>query len=198
MWPFGKKDPTVALWSWFRKSGEAFRDPHALDPRAIEKLGSLLSAIEDGLVFEFVMADGRANELVISADGRPELFGAVIDVVKAAPALEGWKVTAFRQPGPTTVSIEMGGSKMSYEDIWFRASSSRGRTDLVLAVRGMTEQNHEQLAGAVFILLDNALGEYVAGTSLGEVSFADLPADPPSGGFRPLAEVSLAVTRIVQ
>jgi hypothetical protein len=198
MWPFGKKDPTVALWSWFRKSGEAFRDPHALDPRAIEKLGSLLSAIEDGLVFEFVMADGRANELVISADGRPELFGAVIDVVKAAPALEGWKVTAFRQPGPTTVSIEMGGSKMSYEDIWFRSSSSRGRTDLVLAVRGMTEQNHEQLAGAVFILLDNALGEYVAGTSLGEVSFADLPADPPSGGFRPLAEVSLAVTRIVQ
>jgi hypothetical protein len=198
MWPFGKKDPTVALWSWFRKSGEAFRDPHALDPRAIEKLGSLLAAIEDGLVFEFVMADGRANELVISADGRPELFGAVIDVVKAAPALEGWKVTAFRQPGPTTVSIEMGGSKMSYEDIWFRASSSRGRTDLVLAVRGMTEQNHEQLAGAVFILLDNALGEYVAGTSLGEVSFADLPADPPSGGFRPLAEVSLAVTRIVQ
>ena len=198
MWPFGKKDPTVALWSWFRKSGEAFRDPHALDPRAIEKLGSLLSAIEDGLVFEFVMADGRANELVISADGRPELFGAVIDVVKAAPALEGWRVTAFRQPGPTTVSIEMGGSKMSYEDIWFRASSSRGRTDLVLAVRGMTEQNHEQLAGAVFILLDNALGEYVAGTSLGEVSFADLPADPPSGGFRPLAEVSLAVTRIVQ
>lgn len=198
MWPFGKKDPTVALWSWFRKSGEAFRDPHALDPRAIEKLGSLLSAIEDGLVFEFVMADGRANELVISADGRPELFGAVIDVVKAAPALEGWKVTAFRQPGPTTVSIEMGGSKMSYEDIWFRSSSSRGRTDLVLAVRGMTEQNHEQLAGAVFILLDNALGEYVAGTSLGEVSFADLPADPPSGGFRPLAEVSLAVTRIAQ
>lgn len=198
MWPFSKKDPTVALWSWFRRSGEAFRDPHALDPRAIEKLGSLLAAIEDGLVFEFVMADGRANELVISADGRPELFGAVIDVVKAAPALEGWKVTAFRQPGPTTVSIEMGGSKMSYEDIWFRSSSSRGRTDLVLAVRGMTEQNHEQLAGAVFILLDNALGEYVAGTSLGEVSFADLPADPPSGGFRPLAEVSLAVTRIVQ
>lgn len=198
MWPFSKKDPTGALWSWFRRSGEAFRDPHALDPRAIEKLGSLLAAIEDGLVFEFVMADGRANELVISADGRPELFGAVIDVVKAAPALEGWKVTAFRQPGPTTVSIEMGGSKMSYEDIWFRSSSSRGRTDLVLAVRGMTEQNHEQLAGAVFILLDNALGEFVAGTSLGEVSFADLPADPPSGGFRPLAEVSLAVTRIVQ
>lgn len=198
MWPFSKKDPTVALWSWFRRSGEAFRDPHALDPRAIEKLGSLLAAIEDGLVFEFVMADGRANELVISADGRPELFGAVIDVVKAAPALEGWKVTAFRQPGPTTVSIEMGGSKMSYEDIWFRSSSSRGRTDLVLAVRGMTEQNHEQLAGAVFILLDNALGEFVAGTTLGEVSFADLPADPPSGGFRPLAEVSLAVTRIVQ
>jgi len=198
MWPFSKKDPTVALWSWFRRSGEAFRDPHALDPRAIEKLGSLLAAIEDGLVFEFVMADGRANELVISADGRPELFGAVIDVVKAAPALEGWKVTAFRQPGPTTVSIEMGGSKMSYEDIWFRSSSSRGRTDLVLAVRGMTEQNHEQLAGAVFILLDNALGEFVAGTTLGEVSFADLPADPPSGGFRPLTEVSLAVTRIVQ
>lgn len=59
------------------------------------------------MVYEFVVADGRAHELVISADGRPELFGAVIDIVKAAPALEGWKVTAFRQPRPTTVSIEV-------------------------------------------------------------------------------------------
>lgn len=198
MWPFRKKDPTNELWSWFRKSGEAFRDPHALDPRAMQKLARLLSAIENGVVYEFAVADGRAHELVISADGRPELFGAVIDIVKAAPALEGWKITAFRQPGPATVSIDMGGSRMSHEDIWFRASSSRGRTDLVLAVRGMTEQNHELLAGAVFILLDNALGEYVAATALGEVSFADLPADPPSAGFRPFIEVSQAVERVVQ
>ncbi|MBK9036585.1 MAG: hypothetical protein IPL61_35935 [Myxococcales bacterium] len=198
MWPFGKKNPTDELWSWFRKHGETFRDPRSLDPRAIEKLGRLLSAIEDGIVYEFVMADGRANELVISADGRPGLFGTVIDIVNAAPSLAGWKITAFRQPGPMTGTIEMGDVKLSYEDIWFQSSNDGGRTNLVLGVRGMTEENHQQLAGAVFILLDDALGEFVAGTSLGAVDFADLPADPPSKGFRPLVEVTQVVKRIVQ
>jgi hypothetical protein len=194
MWPFRKKDPVVSFWGWFAENGERFRDPKSADARrALDKLHQLLRAIRPGLVAEFTCADERAVEIAISADGQAELFDAVTDVVKAAPPLEGWKVSAFRQPGNTDVTIRFGGTTLSAADIWFARNDASGRVDLVLYVRGMDETNYGQLGGAVMILLDNALGEYAMATAIGSVDFAPLPPDPTSAGLIPFVDLPPAV-----
>jgi hypothetical protein len=198
MWPFKKKDPTERFWTWFAENCEAFRDPPGDDRRNIDKLGSLLSEIREGLVVEFSLTGGRAEEIVISADGKKDLFAAVIEVVQAAPPIPGWRVTAFRQPGNPNVTIEMNGMKLGANDIWFSAEPSDGKTDLLLLVRGMTEENHQMLAGAVFVLLDNALGEFIVETALGDVNFGPLSGDPAADGLRPLTELRACVERVQQ
>lgn len=190
--------PIDRFWTWFAGNSEQFRDAPGNDRRALDELGSLLSEIRDGLVVEFSLTDGRADEVVVSADGKKDLFASVIDVVQAAPPIPGWRVTAFRQPGNPNVTIEMNGIELGANDIWFSAEPSDGKTDLLLLVRGMTEENHQMLAGAVFILLDNALGEFIVETAVGDVNFGPLSGDPEADGLRPLTELRACVERVAQ
>jgi len=53
----------------------------------------------------------------------------------------------------------------------------------------MTEDNHELMAGAVFLLLDNMIGEYAVCTRVGEIDWASAPDDPDAAGYSPLAEL---------
>ena len=62
----------------------------------------------------------------------------------------------------------------------------------------MGPDNHERVAGAVFILLDNALGEFLVATAVGAIEFAPLPEDPVAVGLRPLTSLRDAVSRLIQ
>lgn len=197
MWPFSRVDPKKRFWDYFAQNQARFRDPKAFDRAALDKLSDLLRAVQEGLAVEFTMEAGRAVEIVISADGRRELFSSVIDVVSAAPSLEGWRVSAFRQPGRIDASISFNGAKLGADDIWFRAEPRPSGLALVLHVRGMTAANHQQLGGAVILLLDNALGEHAVVTSIASVDFAALPADPAAAGLKPFRELPAAVPRVV-
>jgi hypothetical protein len=197
MWPFTKRNPVQDLWSWFAKHSERFRDPKALDGGDVEKLGALLSAIEQGLVFEFVITKGRAEELVISADGSRALFGTVLEVVRASPSLQGWKVTPFRQPGKSSATIKIHGMALGPDDIWFEARQEGEQMALTFFVRGLNEDNGRELGHAVIILLDNALGELAAATGIASVDFEPLPPEPEIMGFRPFVDLPQIVRPVL-
>lgn len=185
---FGIRSRESRFWDWFSENSARMRCFESNRDAILEDLGRALDRVHDGLTFE-IGPDESPRLLVISADGLVELFPAVEKLVTAAPELSDWKVVAFRQPGDPDAEIEFAGNKLGADDIWFSASQGAGLTDIVLHVRGMDEDNFEAMAGGVFILMDNLLGEYVVGTRVGDIDWDALPADPESHGLEPFVQL---------
>jgi hypothetical protein len=177
-WPFKQTDPVQKFWQWFSQNRIRL---HGLSPgnlNLFHDLNKRLKKINPGLVAEFAMAENKAVELVVSADGDLKLFPVVERVVAAAPHIPGWKITAFRQPGKTDVAIEMNGQQLSASDLRFRSEPDGNKLGLIIFIPGLTEQNRETLSRMAFILLDNALGEYLVETAIGFIDFLSLDKDP--------------------
>src|SRR5262245_48586818 len=108
--------PTSArarFWQWFKNNGDRLRDvmygpDWAAREDASAELREAIEAVEPGLILEFGPSpEGGPNQLVVSADGRPERVDAVKDFVASAPALPGWGVVAFRPRMPIGESVEI-------------------------------------------------------------------------------------------
>jgi hypothetical protein len=162
-------------------------EPH--EP-TMTKLHNQLKRIHPGLVFEFEV-QCAPRSFVVSADGDSSLFPTVLDVVERAPPLPGWKVLAFRQPGRADVSIEMRGVRLGPDDISAAVRPHAGLADITLFVRDYSAENGEALGHAAFILLDNALGEFLVETAIGGLELRPL-AEAPADSI-PMAELLSAV-----
>jgi hypothetical protein len=177
------------FWDWFAKNSDRLHDFDEDNQEALfEELGRQLSKIERGLVFE-IGPPNDVRELYISADGIEERFPAVERLVAAAPKLPNWQIAAFRQPGDPEATISFADQNLGADDIWFKAHRGEGKTDLDLYVRGMESPEDEAIGGAVFLLLDNLLGEYVVAKKIGGIEWHPLPADPKAVGLRPFVEL---------
>lgn len=198
MWPFKKKNPIDEFWVWFANKGESFRDPERIHSSALDQMRDHLYKIQPGLTYELCVSNGRTTELVISADGDRNLFPKVFEVVDAAPNLVGWKITAFRQPGKIDGKIEMNGISLSPIDMWFATEPDGSRTGITLYIRGLTEENRKQILSLAFVMLDNALGEFVVETAVGFIEFAALPPSPEAAGLKPFEQIPIEVTPILR
>ncbi len=198
MWPFQKKNPIEEFWSWFEKNGELFRDPDTIQNSALDRLRDQLQKVDQGLTYELGVANGRTTEIVISADGNKKLFPKVFDVVNAAPNLIDWKVTAFRQPGKADSTIEMNGTSLDPSDIWFKTEPDSSRTGITLYIRGLNEENRNTILSLAFVLLDNALGEFVVETAVGFIEFETLPPLPEHASLKPFSQLPLEVKPVFQ
>jgi hypothetical protein len=185
-------DPVADFWEWFgERSPDLLKLTDASGGLA-QTLDDNLKTIHPGLVFEFG-AVKRPRDFTVSADGIREVFPAVQTVVAAAPALPDWKVHAFRQRGKTEgVVLTFGPHKLGDEDIWFAAAPAPGPSpsvDLALYVRGLPPEKPGAVQEAVYILLDNALGEYDVVTKIRAIDWHPLPSGPQMLGLRPLREL---------
>src|SRR5690349_9585027 len=87
------KDP--AFWKWVAANVDGLKAVKTGREPVTEQLSQHLESIAPGLVFE--LGVGREEfELIISADGKKDLFPVVKRLVSAAPQLPGTKVIAFR------------------------------------------------------------------------------------------------------
>jgi hypothetical protein len=193
---FRRRDPIAVFWQWFVDHREELHDLSPDNPSLITEVGDRLRTIDQGLVFECTMNEGRAVEFVVSADGNVELFPIVMKTVNAAPPIDGWSIQGFRQPGKPDVSIEMGGVTLRAEDLSFLAERDGARVGLTIFVPELTPENHDHLARMTFILLDNSLGEFLVETGVGFIQLA--PGETAPEEAQPFVEVLSFVAEAVQ
>lgn len=196
MWPFRKKDPDPVGSFWRCFASHAAVLARGPDRRAIRDVQSHLEAVQRGLVFE-IDVSGATPTLIVSADDDVRLFRAVAAVVEAAPPIPGWAVLAFRQPGPPDVAIEIPGLRLSADDLWFAIAPHGPQVDVRVFAPPFAPERHPHVTGAVRLLIDNALGELVAGLHLRSVEVVPLTAHPTSLGLRPLRELRPSVDEAV-
>lgn len=158
---FKRPDQQQLFWRWFSKNADSYFHFENNQNALFSKLKAELEKINSNLTFEFspILPQGD-RELVISADGVKSAFPAVQDLVKQAPQLKGWKIIAFRQPHPQITQISFDGLTINLDDVFFNYEKNDGRLGLDLYLRNFSES--AAWTNAVFILLDNILGEYDA------------------------------------
>src|SRR5262245_51644199 len=91
----------VQFWHWFKSNGNRLRaimygKDHSAREAASAEMIEAAELVQPGIIVEFgPVPEGQPLQLIVSAQGRPELVDAVKDLVASAPPLPGWSVVAF-------------------------------------------------------------------------------------------------------
>ncbi|MGH2318721.1 hypothetical protein ACRC6Q_13185 [Planococcus sp. SE5232] len=189
-WLPKRKNKVAAFWEWFADNKEAFFElGDSGRGKLFSQLEKKLQKVNRHLAFELseILVDGK-REFVISADGMVEAFDDVIDLVGQAPELDSFDIIAFRQKQDEEVSIEYGDIELAWDDIFctFEKESNSDEVNLILYIKGFTEENEDEFISASFILLDTIIGEYNAGMRIGEIEFVSYNGQPD---VRPVKEL---------
>jgi len=178
------------FWNWFTQHDTELFD---FDPRReaereriFDELASELQKVDPELTFEFGPNAPR-REFVLSAGGIKRAFPAVISLAKAAPALDRWKVTAFRPRRPPNI-VEFRGKRLDPRNVQFSLLDNGKTAGVYLFIAGFQE-NDPDLKQIGYLLLDETLGEYDVESRLGLIKM--LSPETRTDGMRyPLAELA--------
>lgn len=203
MFGLGKKRDAAgdaeAFWSWFAgaapqlaKDYDAFVRGETGPEPLIVPVAERLDAYCDGIVHEIGQDEDGVYDLVISADGIKDRIETVTALTRAAPAIDGWKVTAFRpRKSIGDTMLQMGGVDFRAGDILYRLGEPHdGLCDIKIRFRADLEAPAEALIGPAFIIMDSVIGEYDVMTKIGEVDPGFIKPEDAADGLRPITELA--------
>jgi hypothetical protein len=176
-----------AFWTWFQAHAAELRADKDYQ-HTMESISAELEKVHPGVFAEIGGTPNGDPKLVISVDGKKDLFPVVQAVYAKRPSVPGWAIVAFRQRD-TGMKIDMGGKTLDPATITFAAQKGR-LLDLTLYVPAYDKS----LDQALFVLLDHVVGEYDMETKIGGIEFAPLDRAPSSA--RPLTELPAAVDAV--
>lgn len=171
-----KRDQKKEFWRWLAAHRREIHDElnaQRLPENqhwSIGELGRYLKKVDDSLVHEIGMADPLTIELIVSADGIKAAFPAVIDLVKSAPPLDGFKITAFRPRCADGLQLKVAEHTITDEVLTYRLVSEGDALGLELFIDCDLDQRLRSMVG--FLSLDQRLGEYDVAIGLKWIEFA--------------------------
>jgi hypothetical protein len=182
-------DAVAAFWTWFQKNAAELHAEADLR-KVMERISAELAKVDKD-VFAEIGGDAKTRMLVISVDGKKALFPKVQAIQAAAPAVDGWKIVAFRQrstPGDMA-KFQLGGKTLDPAQIKLVAKADGDKLDIDVYMPSFT--NHDEMAQIGFIVLDHTVGEYDMETRIGAIEF--LPIEKAPAAARPLADLPAIV-----
>jgi len=174
-------DSPTAFWSWFLQEEKDFFKAI----RGQHKVADLLQQIIDRLqqlnpeLYGLVgMYDDNTAELIITPDGDIKNIVFVEDIVAAAPAMHGWRITALKpETGFGNSTIQMNGYDFNCEKIKFYSVTDQQKPDEIeihIVHEDYAADRHDIIGNGSLIFLDNAVGEIMMATQIDDIYF-----DPP-------------------
>lgn len=190
-----KTDTIDHFWSWFVKNEKRLRNFQSDPDKYLNELFIQVKKIKAGLAIEFEPPQNGIINMTVSANGDPELFQLVRDIVERSPAVKGWKFFAFRQRMPATAVKEMkltvGELILDPAQMKFFPVIESQQLNIIIYANGITGQNYNQVAYACFILLDNILGEYDCTIKVNSFDFQRMPDQAAElNDLKPLLELA--------
>jgi hypothetical protein len=173
------------FWTWFQANEADFPTTSEFDATYGDELSGRLTDIKSGLVYEIAILDDAENELIISGDGIKELIPFVQDVVNSAPAIDGWKIIAFRprMDDYASFTLNFGERNFDPKKLWCWSRIEDGSFDLVIYHAEYSDEVRNLLVNGTYVLLDMALGEYDVMTGIRYIDHRELPDDPEAAGL---------------
>jgi uncharacterized protein DUF695 len=175
---FGKSEEPIAsyddFWAWFEKNEKAFakvvRERGDIEHEFFDKVTPKLNQLVDGL---FLLTGGRESiELVFTPDGNIKKIVFAEELVGAAPHIEGWTFLALKPDMGDGFNLKMGPYDVSIGNLHFYSKESWEHPDeiaITVVHDDLNEENRDALTNAVYIFLDNSLGELAFATTIDDL-----------------------------
>lgn len=124
--------------------------------------------------------DDAVVDLIVTAHGSTDNFPLLMQVVAAAPALQSYRVRAFRErTTQPDFPIGMDGFELATSDVLIACGQDDGQAALEIRFgREIPEDYWDHARNMAFIMLDHVLGEYDFAVKVGAVDFVDEASDP--------------------
>lgn len=183
-------DHDAAFWKWFTDHAATLRSDGDLR-KTMETISDEIEKSHPG-VFAEIGADGDNRTLVLSADGKRDLFPIVAKLYASRPTVAGWTIVAFRQRDEHPTTIELGDKKIDPATVKFVATEAAGKLDLEVFLPGFTTT--DDMGQIAFVILDHVVGEYDMETKIAGIDFAPLDKAPP--GAKMLPELAAVVDKL--
>ena len=162
------------FWDYFEENKFIFHILNevekAVQREKIAHLHQLINVFHPHIGF-LIKLEKVIPELIITAYGNPYMFKSVELLVKFAPKIDCWKITAFLQPSTAQSQFEAGtdqpfyhhGIKLKISQMRFIAFPTENNPclisiDLYIPIKA-TLENQNIIRGAVYIILEHLLGE---------------------------------------
>ena len=181
------------FWNWFQDNNQTIKNLINETPKNQKHISFWINknlnyyCKEIDFMIVFPKNGNTKSELIITANGNPEYFKQVIDLVHTAPQLKNWKFTAFIQP---TEDIEkvMDGLDRPYvfQDITLKASELKfiainyeeniQKLDIIIFFKYFNIHcNNKTLNQAIYIILQDLLGEKSLYQNINLIHLAQMP-----------------------
>ena len=189
----------ITFWNWFRANSEDLLKLSG-DEISAEKTEKLLDELLDQLhkycdrlYFDIGGQSGEEQELIITAEGNPEYFPFVEELINNAPIIKNWQFIAFMQPRGLDYTSKFEDIELIPSDLWFLPLDNPGKPKSI-GLR-ICLPNYESvkrskwLKAAVFKMLDAMLGEKAFALDLDYIDIGALPNNPEEHGMMELKDL---------
>lgn len=183
-----REESIHAFWQWFDSHKQQYEQLTQDNQEAsltilIEKLHEIDSELS-------VEISSEIQEIVISAEGDTAKFALVEEIVRQAPPLEEWDVTAFRQPRMEDFTLQYEDIELTPSELYFLPVEDHDQLDIIVYGIGFRAYNYNKLAHYGMIMLDKVMGEYNVATKVRYYDFKDLQDVKNSEELIPLMEIN--------
>lgn len=180
---FGKKDEPINsyadFWNWFAKNEneffEAVETRDNIEKKFFNKLQPALAQVQEDIFYLTGMLNDKTVELVLSAEGVVKKIVFVEELIKAAPAIEGWTFTALKPAlDIKDLNISMSGHDFNKDNMSFYAVEEADYPDeinITIVHNDINEDNKNEIINGIYIFLDNYLGELNFATTIDNLDF---------------------------
>jgi hypothetical protein len=178
---FKPKNKIETFWKWFSENEKELRNFETNPDKYLNLILSKGQKIESGLAFELQPPiDGIIN-MTVSADGVIELFPLIKEIVDKSPKINGWDFIAFRQRMTKEhvkgMILKSDNHEINPSEMYFSPLIEGDNIDIIVYIRGVTEENYNQIGYGGLLLLDNLLGEYDCVTKVRSYDFHNMPTN---------------------
>ncbi len=183
-----KNEKIQAFWLWFDKNKSHFEElTHHNKNAKLTALVEQLRQIDGGLSAE-VSTD--LKQLIISAGGDTSKFNLVQEIVRTAPSLEDWDVTAFRQPAIEDFTLQFEDITLTPSELYFLPVEDNDKLDIIVYGIGLGKYDYKKLTHYGLLMLDKVMGEYNSAKLVRYYDFKDIADVKKSEDLIPLNEIN--------
>jgi len=182
------------FWNWIQYNEQTLRNLQNEKPK-IQKLflfwlDKSLHYYSEGLdcILVFPKRNNKTIQLIISANGNPDYFEAVTNLVDNAPKLNHWNFIAFIQPSENIEKMEAGLDKpYVFKDINLKASEIKfeplqyenyKKIDMIVYLKNYTVHcNNKNLLEVVYVIIQDIIGEKALSENINFVELEQMPSE---------------------
>ncbi len=181
------------FWTWFARESGRFAAAPEYTEAMFDEITAEVQRYSKGV---HVMLGGGPNgerELVITTEGDPDYIDEVRELVRVAPEVPGWTVTAFKPPQGFEFVIRIIEREIDASRLRFRSVPEMDSDDgmgVDVFFPDYDPKQEEAFTFAAYIVLDAGLGELSTMMDIGGVAVAGLDsATTAVASTRPLSEL---------